>query len=274
MGLAIVDPEGQTRLLSFSISPGHTVQEWSKLFDRTQGMYAVSLQMIVPACCQCTTINLYCPATDILPRNALLLGLDLSRQATTAIMYYNGEDPIKQAFDESKAFAQADKHTCTRGAAWSLDESKPISHASVLGAETAEHFRKLCAPASCKHEFVDACHQLEQSLRDANEGAKADYILKMRDNGEGFYNLPPVMMSGPEGPGIIESTVEKLKRTERSKRTVFMVVKAMLRACCDLAPRQVVGIYKINKFFKGLIKKQHAHASVKCSDEKKLREYF
>ena len=36
MALAAMDPEGQTRLLSFSIAPGLFEKGWLDLFDKTQ----------------------------------------------------------------------------------------------------------------------------------------------------------------------------------------------------------------------------------------------
>ena len=39
MALAVTDPEGQTRVLSFSIAPGHTQEGWLDLFDKTQSEY-------------------------------------------------------------------------------------------------------------------------------------------------------------------------------------------------------------------------------------------
>ena len=79
MGLAVVDAEGKTRLLSFQISPGHTKKEWLKLFNNTKA---------------------FC------------------RRAKTAIVHCDGEAAIKDAFYESDVFSHVTKQTCARHAAW------------------------------------------------------------------------------------------------------------------------------------------------------------
>ena len=185
-----------------------------------------------------------------------LYGAGLCAHATTAILYSDGEEPIAEAFHKSKAFAQAARYTRVRSSTWARDAMLLRGHALVLGVETVERFHKLCTAASCKREFEDACSDLAQSLRSAGQQDKADCVLKMCRDGEGYHDLPPVMMNGPLGPRVIENVANKLKRTEASKRNVFMLVNALLCAACDLAPHQVVGIHKINKFFKALIRKQ------------------
>ena len=37
MGIAVVDAEGKTRVLAYMVAPGHTMQDWLDLFNKTKG---------------------------------------------------------------------------------------------------------------------------------------------------------------------------------------------------------------------------------------------
>ena len=141
---------------------------------------------------------------------------------------------------------------------WPAPNSEAVS---ALGVDTAQRFHRLCTPASCKAEYIDVCTKLAQRVRAAGRGDKADHILRMCSNGEGYYNYTPAMMHGPSSPGIMEGVLKKFLGAERARRTVFMLVSVTLRAACDLAPRLAVGIYKVNKFFKVLIRNQRMNTA-------------
>ena len=79
MAISVVDSEGQVRLVSFTICPGHTEEDWLEMFNSTSA---------------------FCG------------------KAESVVCMADGEDAIEVAFHNSSIPSTATKQTCSRHAAW------------------------------------------------------------------------------------------------------------------------------------------------------------
>ena len=223
MATSVVDAEGNIRLLSFAIQPGHTKEDWLNLFNKTRSL--------------CT-------------------------RAETAICHCDGEIAIKNAFYASDVFSTCTKQTCVRHAAWSMAASKPAGQSTSFGAQASESFHAKCMPASCRQEYMDACTELASALQRKGEDQKADHILQLREQEKGYWSFTPVMMNGQLATGIIEC-IWKLLKTTKSKRTLLMVVNKMLRVGCDLSRKPLIDERRLQKEFDDLQRQQTQRAGRK-----------
>ena len=223
MATSVVDAEGNIRLLSFAIQPGHTEEDWLNLFNKTRS---------------------------------------LCRRAETAICHCDGEVAIKNAFYASDVFSTCTKQTCVRHGAWSMAASKPAGQSSTIGSKVSESYHAKCMPASCQEEYMDACTEVATKLRRKGEDQKADHILELREQEKGYWSFTPVMMNGQLATGIIEC-IWRLLKTTKSKRTLLMVVNAMLRVGCDLSRKPLIDERGLQKDFDDLQKHQTQRAGHK-----------
>ena len=181
---------------------GHTKAEWRKLFDNTEA---------------------------------------LVRSCKTAIVHCDGEQAIKDAFNESEVYSTMTKQTCTRHAAWTT--------AATVGKQAAEAYHKRCVTASCEAEFEYKCKELREEY--AAEGRHDDenqIMIYQRDRKDAIFDFDPVMMNGQLATGIIEGVWAKLKGHRKRKRTLLMLVSAMIRLGCELSQSGILNNHAITKF--------------------------
>ena len=105
-----MDPENQVRLVKFSISPGHTLLEWTALFDSTEA---------------------------------------LVKNANCAVCHCDGEPEIKKAFYASQVMSTKTKQTCFRHASWTLATKCGVAtaenfYSQCAGASCEEVYYCMC----------------------------------------------------------------------------------------------------------------------------------